>query len=66
MIELVVRSVHDQVSRSGYARRAFGLRPDAQLKRGLRRILRRIARLKDSEFSSPLLSTPLITCVLHG
>jgi len=66
MIDLVVRSVHDQVSRSGYARRAFGLRPDAQLKRKLRRILRRIARHMDSESSFVLLSTPLITCVLQG
>jgi hypothetical protein len=66
MIDSVVRSVHDQASRSGYARRAFGLRTDAQLMRKLRRILRRIARRKDSEIASVVLCTPLITHVLHA
>jgi hypothetical protein len=66
MIDSVVRSVHDQVSRSGLCQMSIRLWPDAQLKRKLRRILRRIARHNDSESSPLLLSTPLITCVLHG
>jgi hypothetical protein len=43
-----VRSVHDKVSRSVYARRAFVLRADDQLMRKLRRIEGR----KDSEIAS--------------
>jgi hypothetical protein len=66
MIDSSVRSVHDQISRSGCARLAIGLRPDAQLKRKLRRILRRIARHNDSESSSLLLSAPLKACVLQA
>ena len=62
MIDSVVRSVHDQVSRSGLCQMSIRLWPDAQLKRKLRRI----ARHNDSESSPLLLSIPLITCVLHG
>jgi hypothetical protein len=62
MIGSVVRSVHDQVSSGGYARRAFVLRAHAHLMRKLRRIARR----KDSEIASVVLCTPLITHVLHA
>jgi hypothetical protein len=60
-----VRSVHDQVSRSGLGRRVFGQQPNAHLVEKFRRILRRIARRKGSKTSFRLHSTPLITIALQ-
>jgi hypothetical protein len=61
------RSVHDQVSRSGWVSRAK-CHSDEIFSSGaeLRRILRRIVRRKGSKSSSLLLRTPLITLILHA
>jgi hypothetical protein len=60
-----VRSVHDQVSRSGLGPMSLWFIGLFVGFRKLRRILRRIARRNGSKLSSPLLSTPLKTCGLR-
>jgi len=61
----LIRSVHDQVSRSGYGRFPKGADRVVNPGEEVRQILRQIARRKCSENDLGLLRTPLKTYVLQ-